>query len=1043
MNGRTAENWQKEFGIDRRNRPNFFSSKDDLNQKIPQAHVLRHAFDLLKLDGILCSENVPLIYFKQVSKIGQNEVLRLHRQFWNHGGAPILVLVSDKEVQVYSGMSRPVANDAAQDGQSALVKTLDRVSVGLREFLVSVESGEFFRQYARSFNPDHRVDHDLLDNLRNAREVLDENTKRNIAPSVLDALLCRLVFTCYLFDREVIGQNYLRELGFEDMQHLKDILSIEPLSDAKSALYILFKKLGEDFNGDLFSDDLDAESRKITNKHIQILNEFFHGTDVRTGQQKFWPYDFGVIPIETISAIYEHFLKAEDQRDGAFYTPRFLAEIVLDTALEKFDTLIGKKFLDPACGSGIFLVGVFNRIAEEWKQANPNARNDRCAKELMALLQESLFGIDINPTACRITAFSLYLAFLDQLTPRDIQALQQKGRALPRLVIQNFDEHTSSTGNIRCGDFFESLDFSTTLRNTFENVDLVVGNPPWGSLASKKTLAGRWCAQHNKPIADNQIASAFVWKAGEHVSASGKVCFVLPHGTLFNHRAKAIQFQKAWVSQHTLQRVLNLADLRQFLFSEAIHPAIVVSYQNAVPSVPDHLIEYWSPKADWSMTQAEIIAISQSDRTEVSLSDLLNDLDGADAPQIWKKSFWASSRDIRLIERLSLYPRLRDHVRQASEKNDKKTWLMAEGFQPFGENDSENSKRILSLPNRRFMEARSKSLDLFLLKEDCTTLPSSKINVRRAIRNTDIFKAPHVLITKGFQRIAFADFDVSFRHALRGIHGPKEDRNLLIFLAAYMRTPLAKFFIFHTSSNWGVYRPEAHVQEILRLPMPFPEQMPDKKRSRKIIDKVARIVDRASSQADENFLSRAGAIENATAEIEPLVEEYFDIQPLEKLLIEDTLNVTIPSIQPTLNRMPTLPTVKHSSIKQQSEYTDCVCSTLNKWAKNGQQIVQGRTASSDNLGIGIVVLEKITWSKSDEPMAAVSDDLLESFDRLRKAIPRDQRTIDPIRGLMVFDANLLYIVKPIGQRFWTQTAALNDADEIAGIILMHSYKEDA
>jgi hypothetical protein len=44
---------------------------------------------------------------------------------------------------------------------------------------------------------------------------------------------------------------------------------------------------------------------------------------------------------------------------------------------------------------------------------------------------------------------------------------------------------------------------------------------------------------------------------------------------------------------------------------------------------------------------------------------------------------------------------------------------------------------------------------------------------------------------------------------------------------------------------------------------------------------------------------------------------------------------------------------------------------------------------------------------------------------------------------MVFDSNKLYVVKPIGQRFWTETAALNDADEIAGTILMHSSRESA
>jgi hypothetical protein len=276
---------------------------------------------------------------------------------------------------------------------------------------------------------------------------------------------------------------------------------------------------------------------------------------------------------------------------------------------------------------------------------------------------------------------------------------------------------------------------------------------------------------------------------------------------------------------------------------------------------------------------------------------------------------------------------------------------------------------------------------------------------------------------------------------LRGIHGPKEDRNLLIFLAAYLRTPLAKFFMLHTS-NWAVYRPEIHVQEILRLPMPFPGQLPDEKRGRAIVDRVAHIVDAASNQAGGNFLGRASAIKNATAEIEPLIEEYFDIQPLEKILIGDTLNVVIPSIQPTLNRMP-VRTIKHSSAAQQAVYKKRVCGMLNQWAMNGQHVVRGRTVVSSTLGIGMVVLQKMLRSDSDKPMNDTDEDILHSLDRLRKAIPRRQKTIDPVRGLMVFEKNKIYVVKPIGQRFWTQTAALNDADEIAGTILMHSDKEKA
>ncbi len=760
---------------------------------------------------------------------------------------------------------------------------------------------------------------------------------------------------------------------------------------------------------------------------------------VKTGQQAFWPYDFSAIPIETISAIYEHFLKTEDKRAGAFYTPRVLAEVALDTALEGFNSLLDKRFFDPACGSGIFLVGLFNRMAEEWRQVNPRAQNDRRARELMRLLQENLHGADINPTACRITAFSLYLAFLDQLTPRDIQELQAKGRALPRLIAALPDGApvAPSSNNIRCTDFFATdadLPFS---------VDLVVGNPPWGSLATKNTPASDWCTKNRKPLPDMQMAAAFVWKATEHISAKGHICFVLPHGLLFNHGTTAVAFQKAWLSQDTIQRVLNLADFRQFLFEEAIHPALVVTYKAGAPENSRHAIDYWIPKVDWLATQAEVISISPADRTTILVSDLLRDLDGPDAPQLWKQRLWATPRDLRLLDRLSLYPRLRDLVRTSSQPNSEKPWIIAEGFQPVGPNDDPNEARTLKLPSKSFIPAKSPGLDLFLLPADCENLKSASVTVRnRSNKNTLVYEAPHVLITKGFKRIAFADFDVSFRHAVRGIHGPDDHRQLLMFLAAYLRTPLAQYFMFHTSSSWGMYRPEGHVEEVLRLPFPLPEQRRDPKRSRTIVAKVADIVARASEQVQANFILRTGVVQCASAKIEALIDEYFDIQPLEKMLIADTHAVIIPSIQPTKARMP-VPTVQHSSLQQREAYKGRICETLNGWGKASPYIVRGKTLASASLGLGVILLEKIPQSEASTAQIGGDDDLLHSINRLRKVALRDGARVDPIHGLMIFDGRQVYVVKPIAQRHWTQTAALNDADEIAGTILMHSQRESA
>jgi hypothetical protein len=94
--------------------------------------------------------------------------------------------------------------------------------------------------------------------------------------------------------------------------------------------------------------------------------------------------------------------------------------------------------------------------------------------------------------------------------------------------------------------------------------------------------------------------------------------------------------------------------------------------------------------------------------------------------------------------------------------------------------------------------------------------------------------------------------------------------------------------------------------------------------------------------------------------------------------------------------------------------------------------------ASAQLGIGVAVLQKV---RADAVLAVPREnftDLLLALDRLRKVTSKKLNTFELIRGTKVFDRDRLYLVKPIGQRFWTQTAALNDADEIAGTILMHT-----
>jgi hypothetical protein len=1028
--------WRVDLGLGTVGAPGFFGSKGDLDradEPVPHAHVIRRAFDLLSLDGVLCDQAAPLVYFKVVHQIQEAKLLKLHRTFWNHGGAPILAVIAPTEIHVYSALARPADSQDSEGRRAGLVTTIERASDALREFLPAVESGEFFRKHSTSFKPAERVDQALLANLQATRAKLAAINARKATADVLDAFLCRLVFTCYLFDRHVIGDSYLQDLNVPDASHLRDVLGLKPRSAAKASLYRLFGRLAKDFNGDMFSDDLSAEADLLTAAHIDVVDDFFRGTDVLGGQQAFWPYDFEAIPIETISAIYERFLKSADKKTGAFYTPRFLAELVLDVALSDRRSLTGLRFMDPACGSGIFLVGLFNRMAEEWKRANPEARNDRRARELMGLLRSRLYGIDLNPTACRITAFSLYLAYLDQLSPRDIQDLQAKGRALPRLI-RHPDQpiNTSPDGGIWCGDFFkDGAPYP-------ESIDVTVGNPPWGSIAGEGTEAAQWLSKRQYEVPDGQIAAAFMWKAAEHAAADGRICFLVPHGILYNHSSAALAFQKAFIERYALDRVLNLTDYQSFLFSKARHPALVLSYRNRRPG-KEHKVRHWAPKTDWKVLKAEVVTVSEQDQSVLPLQTILRDLEGADAPQIWKRMSTTSARDRRLLDRLAGLPRLRERVRQPRERQSDKPWLIAEGFQPFGEKDPSSSRRRLQLPGPLFVPASSNWLQLFLLPEDCQTR-SETVITRRAISDTQIFRAPHVLVAKGFGSIAYADFDVSFRHALRGITGPKADRHLLMFLASYMRSSLAQYFQFHTSSNWGVSRNEVHVEELLRLPFPLPAAAHDPARAKAIIEEVASMVQAATRESKKTLVDRDGVVRGAQKKIDALIYEYFDVAPTERVLVEDTVRLAFESFRPSAHAV-SIPAIEPSTPDDRDRYTSRLCATLNGWAQGRDARVSGTSSVSKDVGIGLIVLEKAGGRRSGTSQAKPSGDVLAALESLRDAASIKSNSFELARGIKVFDGPRLYMVKPLGRRYWSETAALNDADEIAGSILMRASEK--
>ena len=168
--------------------------------------------------------------------------------------------------------------------------------------------------------------------------------------------------------------------------------------------YQLFDELARRFNGDLFPIN-DLERDQVKPQHLQRLGRFLDGEEVTSGQMYFWAYDFKYIPIELISAIYETFLDEDRRKTSAYYTPPEIVDFVLNEVLPFETEPQNVRILDPACGSGIFLVEAYRRLVTLHRHARGG--QNLSFGELRDLLIGSINGVDISEEAIQVASVQL------------------------------------------------------------------------------------------------------------------------------------------------------------------------------------------------------------------------------------------------------------------------------------------------------------------------------------------------------------------------------------------------------------------------------------------------------------------------------------------------------------------------------------------------------------------------------------------------------------------------------------------------------------
>ena len=225
--------------------------------------------------------------------------------------------------------------------------------------------------------------------------------EKGLEPQYANALIGRSIFIRYLEDRKVLLPEYFERVAHQNpiwqeilsREQEKPILSASGESrryyrvlQDKEFTYALFRQLSTNFNGDMFPD-VDEEESRVDEVHLKIIRNLLLGdSDEKQPPLFFWAYDFEIIPIELISSIYEEFYhksnvyhpNAKKQDDkGTHYTPSVLVEHVLSQVIGEEYLISDPKILDPACGSGIFLVEAFRRIVRFKIKMQNNAKEHK------------------------------------------------------------------------------------------------------------------------------------------------------------------------------------------------------------------------------------------------------------------------------------------------------------------------------------------------------------------------------------------------------------------------------------------------------------------------------------------------------------------------------------------------------------------------------------------------------------------------------------------------------------------------------------------
>ncbi len=364
-----------------------------------------------------------------------------------------------------------------------------------------------------------------------SKDIVKNNQDKHLSQEDIDESVQRIL------DRLIFIRN-AEDRGLEENRLLSNVRqwSAKGKGELVKEITHVYRYFDDQYNSKLFAKHL-CDELYIDNQDLQKVIEGLNHSEDNS-----YRYDFSIIESDVLGNIYEQYLgnilkstpkraKLEESRihrkeQGIYYTPSYIVDYIVKNTVGEYikthspEEIRKVRILDPACGSGSFLIRAYKELENYWKANSDFSQLTLDSEEFYSkkveILKNNIFGVDLDPKAVEIAQLNLLLQISER--KQRLPLLQNNIKVGNSLI----DDPTVSDRAFKWEEEFPEI-----MKNG--GFDIVIGNPPYVRIQNLENKDSEFFNHKFESATKNyDIYALFVEESLRLLKQNALLGFILP-----------------------------------------------------------------------------------------------------------------------------------------------------------------------------------------------------------------------------------------------------------------------------------------------------------------------------------------------------------------------------------------------------------------------------------------------------------------------------------------------------------------------------------